>query len=99
MTVDEKEKIISCFCNGVEFFKGSMGMPDEYQVLAESLSNALEKQIPKNPVKKNPICYAKSKDGEELYDYDYHCPLCDTKVNNEKHHCPCGQALDWSDVE
>ena len=57
---------------------------------------ALEKQMPKKPVKKNPICYSKSKDGEELYAYDYHCPLCDVKVNGEKHHCPCGQALDWN---
>ena len=59
---------------------------------------ALEKQIPKKPVEKNPICYNKSIDGEEFYDYDYHCPQCDAKVNSEKHHCPCGQALDWSDT-
>lgn len=62
------------------------------------VKNALEKQMPKKPIKKNPICYSKSIDGEEMHDYDYHCPLCDAKVNNEKHHCPCGQALDWRDV-
>lgn len=60
---------------------------------------ALEKQIPKKLIKKHPICYSKSKDGEELYAYDVHCPQCDAKVNSERHHCPCGQALDWSDTE
>ena len=65
----------------------------------KAAKDALAKQIPKKPVKKNPICYSKSKDGEELYAYDYHCPQCDAKVNSEGHHCPCGQALDWSDNE
>lgn len=60
---------------------------------------ALEKQIPKKPVKRNPICYRRTKDGQEDYAYDYHCVLCDTKINKEKHHCPCGQAIDWSDSE
>lgn len=60
---------------------------------------ALEKQIPKKPIKKNPICYEKTKDGPESYAYEYFCPMCDTKVNKEPHHCPCGQALDWSDTE
>lgn len=55
---------------------------------------ALEKQIPKKPIRKNPICYEKSKDGEERYAYDYYCPQCGVTVNHEKHHCPCGQALD-----
>lgn len=58
---------------------------------------AVKRQIPTKPIKKNPICYSKSIDGEELYAYDYHCPQCDAKVNGEKHHCPCGQALDWSE--
>lgn len=60
---------------------------------------ALEKQIPKKPIKRNPICYQKTKDGREKYAYDFHCALCDTKINKEKHHCPCGQAIDWSDAE
>ena len=61
--------------------------------------DALKKQIPKKPIKKNPICYEKTKDGQERYAYEYFCPMCDTKVNKEPHHCPCGQALDWSDTE
>ena len=65
----------------------------------KAIRNALEKQIPKKPVKKNPICYAKTKDGQELYAYDYHCPMCDTKLKTNEHHCPCGQALDWGETE
>lgn len=60
---------------------------------------ALEKQTPQKPVKKNPICYSKTKDGQELYAYDYHCPMCDTKLKTNDHHCKCGQALDWSDAK
>lgn len=63
----------------------------------ECAINALEKQMPKKPIKKNPICYSKSKDGEEHYAYDYYCSQCGANVNKESHHCPCGQALDWSD--
>ena len=69
------------------------------KLYAELAINALEKQIPKKPVKRNPICYQKTKDGRKKYAYDFHCALCDAKINSEKHHCPCGQALDWSDAE
>lgn len=55
----------------------------------------LEKQMKKKPIRRNPICYAKSKDGEELYSYDYYCPICDTQLEATEHHCVCGQALDW----
>lgn len=69
------------------------------KLYAELAINALEKQIPKKPVTKNRICYSMSIDGEALYAYDYYCPLCDVKVNRERHHCPCGQALKWSNKE
>lgn len=65
----------------------------------EMVKAAVEKQTPKKVVKKNPICYSKTKAGQESYAYDYHCPVCDTKLKTNEHHCPCGQALDWSDTE
>lgn len=65
----------------------------------KKLKEAWEKQIPKKVVKKKPICYNKTKDGQEDYVYDCHCPLCDAKLKLQEHHCPCGQALDWSDTE
>ena len=65
----------------------------------KAIVDALKKQIPKKPIKKNPICYQKTKDGQEHYAYSYYCPNCDTNVNTEGHHCPCGQAIDWSDTD
>lgn len=58
---------------------------------------ALAKQIPKKPIKKNPLCYAKTNNKQEYYTYDYYCPICNEKLELQEHHCPCGQALDWSD--
>ena len=61
---------------------------------------ALDKQIPKKPVKKNPICYQRTKDGREKYAYNFHCALCDAKLRAIiDHHCFCGQTIDWSDTE
>lgn len=60
---------------------------------------ALEKQIPKKVVQRNPICFARTKDGQEFNVYEYYCPLCDTKLRSSiDHHCPCGQNIDWSDA-
>lgn len=48
---------------------------------------ALEKQIPKKPL---------FMEG----DYDMPlCPNCRLSVDENEHHCICGQALDWSDAE
>lgn len=58
-----------------------------------------EKQTPKKPIKKNPICYAQTKDGTEFIAYDYFCPDCNKQIKATEHHCKCGQALDWSDTE
>ena len=73
---------------------GALGhFPKEFVV------SALEKQIAKKPIKKNPICYAKTKDGQEYFAFDYFCPNCNEKIKLSEHHCKCGQALDWSDTE
>ena len=61
--------------------------------------NAIEKQIPKKPIKKNPICYERTKDGQEHFAFDYFCPNCNEQIKITEHHCKCGQALDWSDTE
>ena len=58
---------------------------------------AIAKQIPKRPVKSNPICYSKTNDKQEHYEYDYYCPICNQKIKIKEHHCPCGQNIDWSD--
>ena len=64
-----------------------------------TLKDALEKQIPKKAIKKNPICYEKTKYGQEYFAFDYFCPNCNEQIKLSEHHCKCGQALDWSDSE
>lgn len=55
----------------------------------EMAKQALEKQIPKKPLKN--------------YGGGYRCPNCQMKHLNPDwvgvKHCDCGQALDWSDEE
>ena len=71
----------------------------QLKAVCEVSINALEKQIPKKPIKKNPICYEKTKDGIEHFAYDYFCPDCNKQIKATEHHCHCGQALDWSDTK
>jgi hypothetical protein len=55
---------------------------------------ALEKQIPKQPLK------WEFRTGQGYYNWGYMCPWCHNRdVDYLEHHCECGQALDWSDME
>lgn len=63
--------------------------------------SALEKQIPKKPIKDSKPFYRL---GEPYY--DWLCPICNKWLAYECdtqrtsiHHCPCGQALDWAEGE
>lgn len=75
------------------------GMTIEQDKALSIAQKAIDNLIPKKPVKSNPICYAKTKDGKELHAYTYRCTVCYANVKIGTHHCSCGQALDWSDVE
>ena len=69
----------------------------EYSIFAEALGiaiQALEKQIPKKPVK--------SENQVARYVNTYYCPICNlgiTGTNIAKWCYHCGQKLDWSDEE
>lgn len=65
-------------------------------IAANIAINALEKQIPKKT-----LCL-----GRKVYFEDFHCPNCETFVQDDRDihltgaydYCPwCGQALDWSE--
>lgn len=84
--------------NDTEFAEKHQGK-QEYTDMLLMCKEALEKQIPKKPIKKNPICYEKTKDGTEFIAYDYFCPDCNKQIKATEHHCKCGQALDWSDTK
>lgn len=54
---------------------------------------ALEKQIPKKPVKVI-TTHIPIFSGEEYETYSHECPVCGVDVDN--HYCPnCGQRLEW----
>lgn len=66
------------------------GRPTPHLNEAVSMAiEALEKQIPKNPIKVD--------SGVNDYDFDYKCPNCEDYVDEGEHHCECGQAIDWGD--
>ena len=54
-----------------------------------NIVNAIEKQIPKKP-------YLDNENG--IYETE-HCPFCHRRLFPNDHHCRCGQAIDWSEVE
>lgn len=65
-----------------------------YQAYAKAIS-ALDKRIPKKPIKCNPL-----NDDDEMLDENeyYKCPLCGFKFRKIYFYCHrCGQALDWED--
>lgn len=67
MTVSEAvEMLKECGLNIVQ--------PKHDEVL-NIVVEAVGKQIQKKPIKKNPICYEKTKDGTEFIAYDYFCPV------------------------
>ena len=53
---------------------------DENLDFAETIKKALEKQMPKKPIK---------------YKYEIVCPSCKTLVGSSPYCRYCGQALDW----
>lgn len=92
--IEHIKKVAFCVENEIEEIKAS-----KFITALNTAIEALEKQIPKKPIKKNPICYEKTKDGTEFIAYDYFCPDCNKQIKATEHHCKCGQALDWSDTE
>ena len=97
--VERNKKVDSLILGEVTKIITENGLDTIITLNEKAIVSALKKQIPQKPLKTNPVCYSKSKDGERGYAYDYLCPLCNAKVNGEKHHCVCGQALDWRDAE
>ena len=61
----------------------------------ENAISALEKQIPKKPIKISEDYNVES--GEWVADYE--CPSCGNPYADDSFCSCCGQALDWSDTE
>lgn len=98
VAIQMQEKIDEEIIREIVKVAKEQGITDVYILDKQNILQALKKQIPTKPIKTNPICYSRTKDGQEEYAYDYCCSLCGANVNKEKHHCPCGQTIDWSDT-
>lgn len=86
MTKEEVIKIVNE--NAVPVFPLQIEYQDWLTAMAV-VREALEKQIPKKPVNNHEYKW-------------FECPTCGLIVGTyysieEKHHCKCGQAIDWSD--
>lgn len=62
--------------------------PEDYAI--DEAIDALEKQIAKKPIKVD--------SGVNDYSFDYECPNCRKNVEEDDHHCKCGQKLNWDEV-
>ena len=67
------------------------GTTGEHREAIDMAIQALEKQIPKKPVKKSFIV---------PYEGINVCPSCKEPLGGKRHYCSkCGQKLDWSDED
>ena len=64
--------------------------PMDYAAAFEEAVNVLEKQIPKKPI-------------DNIERAWFECPTCGRIVvtyhAGKRHHCKCGQCLDWEGIE
>ena len=64
--------------------------PMDYAAAFEEAVNVLEKQIPKKPI-------------DNIEREWFECPACGRVIvtyhTGKKHHCKCGQCLDWEGIE
>lgn len=72
------------------------GIKTEYLLNEKAIISALEKQIPKKPIKIERQPYFR-----KHYSKSFTCPKCNNSIlGTGRPYCAfCGQALDWSDTE
>ena len=97
MTEMEAQKIRSAYSNGFQYpFGGGFAENcdmDEVNRTAELLDDAINKQIPQEPIKANDI-------QDHIY-LRYVCPTCHcafTYTGTARYCSHCGQALDWDKI-
>lgn len=93
------ERAIEIITNAIQ----SGVITDEKDRALATAQKALEKQIPKKPLIKTHTYSGLDDD----FTNKYYCPVCNELIVCEDtngyyagkivEHCPCGQALDWSD--
>lgn len=90
MTVQEAIK-------AMDFYKQKLfnGIFNQYIKAFDVAKEALEKQIPKKPLKVKGECYSRDIEGNEGYEVLYRCPRCKSQVLVNPLPCECGQKIDW----
>ena len=73
--------------------------PMDYAVAFEAAVDALEKQIPKKPIKTKIATLNKSPEAIS-WESIHCCPRCESNLAPQYKYCPqCGLEIDWSDEE
>lgn len=73
--------------------------PMDYTVAFEAAVDALEKHIPKKPIKTKIATLNKSPEAIS-WESIHCCPRCESNLASQYKYCPqCGLEIDWSDEE
>ena len=93
MTYEEAIKCINNVLNSDYHYDESLGYQltsDDFEWLDLAIE-ALEKQIPKKPV------WERLGDSLSNADIITMCPCCYKGIEEDEHHCECGQLIDWGE--
>lgn len=95
MTAQNRKEALRYINAQLEYGYLDLGAHDEDEL--EIVKEALEKQIPKKPIIWENRHYFSPSPND---DWGYECPCCgNQEIDYPEHHCTCGQALDWTEVE
>ena len=73
-------------------------IPEYYEAI-ELAVEALEKQVPKKPIKTKIATLNKSPEAIS-WESTYCCPRCESNLASQYKYCPqCGLMIDWSDED
>lgn len=94
MTTDDRKEALRHINSQLEYGYIDLGVHDKDEL--EIIREALEKQIPKKPIIWENRHYFSPTPND---DWGYECPCCGNQdIDYPEHHCDCGQALDWDDI-
>lgn len=79
-------------CDGYDTAIKALEEIQQYREIGtvEECRAAMEKQVPKKPVKRSFII---PYEGIDV------CPNCKEPISKKEHHCKCGQTIDWREEE
>lgn len=94
VVIDMAERIDGEIINKIVDMARLEGIDDIYLLDKKNILSALEKQIPKKPIKINEDYNPE----RGIWVADYECPSCGNPYADNSYCSCCGQALDWGDI-